>query len=378
MPSPETASERPTDFTPKGHEEVKLGNAVLGYLSPGKKRKGKAAIANEKWSLGRQRTSEMETYIEHVFGGPVSTDDAEFIVEPVAATVCWRLAHDWSRRDEYLSTAQLCRLIAEYLRVWFPTLSVSQIGEVSLRIAIDRSNLSADDVAKALGITFEMRQRLGLKTIGACDISKRTRKRRVKEAKAERDRKAKEEKRREAGAKPQSESLAALARKAGVSRMTVNRWRAKGILEQELQKLGCYGFGANNINAPISRAESVTSSNSDEARGDGSRGIKPQANVTQAHTQTIVTPARDTAHRPDGRAASPACTQVSASKSVTDEYREAVLRPVIIGLRKDPIKRLLQVTSDALRRSPYTSSINERPSLAAGSNKEVMRGPGNA
>jgi hypothetical protein len=64
-------------------------------------------------------------------------------------------------------------------------------------------HMSADNLARFLGVTYALRQRLGLTTIGSVDVGKRAR----KELRKRQDRLAKERRRREQGARPQSQSL---------------------------------------------------------------------------------------------------------------------------------------------------------------------------
>jgi hypothetical protein len=66
-----------------------------------------------------------------------------------------------------------------------------------------RRHLSADNLACFLGVTYEVRQKLGLTTIGSINVRKRAR----IELRKRRDRLAKERRRRERGARPQSQSL---------------------------------------------------------------------------------------------------------------------------------------------------------------------------
>lgn len=63
--------------------------------------------------------------------------------------------------------------------------------------------MSADNLARFLGVTYEERERLGLMTIGSVNVGKRAR----KELRKRKDRMAKERRRREQGARPQSHSL---------------------------------------------------------------------------------------------------------------------------------------------------------------------------
>jgi len=75
-----------------------------------------------------------------------------------------------------------------------------------------------DRLAQWLGLTFEVRQKLSITTIGAIDMPKRARKK-LRKAK---DRARKEAKRRAQGARPQAESLSQTRpwKEAGMSRRT--------------------------------------------------------------------------------------------------------------------------------------------------------------
>ncbi|MCO5058607.1 MAG: hypothetical protein M9905_12165 [Rhizobiaceae bacterium] len=59
---------------------------------------------------------------------------------------------------------------------------------IRLEVEGRRYDLNADDAAELLGVTFEERQRLGLKTIGACDLTPEAFAAARKEAKRKRDR----------------------------------------------------------------------------------------------------------------------------------------------------------------------------------------------
>jgi hypothetical protein len=95
--------------------------------------------------------------------------------------------------------------------------------------SITRKHLSADNLARFLGVTYAQRQGLRLTTIGSVNVGKRAR----KEMRKRSDRLAKEAKRRAAGMRPQSESLSATKpwRELGMSRAAWyrrNKARRKG------------------------------------------------------------------------------------------------------------------------------------------------------
>jgi hypothetical protein len=101
----------------------------------------------------------------------------------------------------------------------------AEASEITEEASICRKHLSADNLAKFLGVTYAQRQALHLTTIGSIDIKKRAR----KELRKRRDRMAKERKRRSLGMRPQSESLSATQpwRELGMSRRTWERHRNK-------------------------------------------------------------------------------------------------------------------------------------------------------
>jgi len=83
--------------------------------------------------------------------------------------------------------------------------------------------LSADDLARFLGLRYDKRRALGIKTIGSIDIDKQGR----KEIRKLQDRYSKERKRRRLGMKPHSESLSQTRpwKDEGISRRTWYRHR---------------------------------------------------------------------------------------------------------------------------------------------------------
>jgi len=89
-----------------------------------------------------------------------------------------------------------------------------------------RKRLSADNLARFLGVTYEQRQALRLTTIGSTDVKKRAR----QELRKRKARLRKECKRRASGMRPQSESLSATKpwEKLGMSRRTWYRQNKAG------------------------------------------------------------------------------------------------------------------------------------------------------
>jgi hypothetical protein len=84
--------------------------------------------------------------------------------------------------------------------------------------SITRKRLSADNLARFLGVTYEQRQQLGLTTVGSINVKRRAR----KELRKRENRIAHERHRRALGMRPQSQSLSRLKpwEAEGVSRRT--------------------------------------------------------------------------------------------------------------------------------------------------------------
>jgi hypothetical protein len=121
-----------------------------------------------------------------------------------------------------------------WCRRWAPWMRASEILIVEAEAGKRRRMMKADGVAGLLHVTMAERDRLGLKTIGACDLSHEDRIKLVRERKRERDREAKRERRRLEGRKDrksyegQSLSHARPWEADGVSRRTWYRRRGTG------------------------------------------------------------------------------------------------------------------------------------------------------
>ena|SRR6516164_4826256 len=88
----------------------------------------------------------------------------------------------------------------------------AEASDLTEEASITRKHLSADNLARWLGVTYEQRQKLGLTTIGSTNVGKRAR----KELRKRRWRLNAERRRRGRGMRPQSQSLSRL-----------KPWRAK-------------------------------------------------------------------------------------------------------------------------------------------------------
>jgi hypothetical protein len=126
----------------------------------------------------------------------------------------WLIAWVWHNRK---ATDQIWAVMEAAKRMG-GKISEAQASAITEEASITRKHLSADNLAKFLGVTYEQRQQLGLTTIGSVNVGKRAR----KELRKLRDRKAKECKRRAMGMRSQSQSLSATKpwRELGMSRRT--------------------------------------------------------------------------------------------------------------------------------------------------------------
>ncbi|MAY61555.1 MAG: hypothetical protein CML29_05030 [Rhizobiales bacterium] len=131
---------------------------------------------DHKFSLSLLRMREIEALIRHRHGqmipDPTGTDDVDACMAYVTAA-----AGSQSDQD-----------MRDWCAYWAPWISPSDLDAIVIRSSTRKRMIPADDVARLLGVTFELRSLLTFKTIGACDVSKAERQRLAKDRKRERDR----------------------------------------------------------------------------------------------------------------------------------------------------------------------------------------------
>ncbi|OWK18301.1 hypothetical protein AJ88_03715 [Mesorhizobium amorphae CCBAU 01583] len=164
-----------------GSESLMLGKAIL---------KEKPARKTAKpFSLELARMREVEKVIRDRHGGmipdPENTDDRETCLDYLRAA-----AFSLSGQD-----------MATWCRKWAPWAQVAEIADIVGQADRRRRMMTADGVAGLLRVTLEQRTRLGLRTFGACDISKAERMKIAKQRKRERDRSKNTEARKARGCK---------------------------------------------------------------------------------------------------------------------------------------------------------------------------------
>jgi hypothetical protein len=166
-----------------GSEQIVLGKVILKE-KPTRKR---ARRQDWKFSIETLRLREIEAVIRHRHGNgipdPTGSDDVDTCLAYLRAVALTPGVQD----------------VVSWCDVWAPWADpVTRQQIAALGVGRGRM-LKADSVAKMLGVTFAERTELGLKTIGACDMSAEKRKRAAVEKKRERDRNRQETKRKADG-----------------------------------------------------------------------------------------------------------------------------------------------------------------------------------
>jgi hypothetical protein len=144
----------------------------------------------DPFSRGQLREREIMKVVSHIFGGATLPDD------------------DYGRDMLFEILNQFALNGASHDELWAHGLDLlpEMDDDDSLDIMIKKIGLGrkrgADDIARRLGVDYQMRTLLDLRTIGACDMSKAAR------AKIQRQKEAADKrwKRAKAGAKPQAQS----------------------------------------------------------------------------------------------------------------------------------------------------------------------------
>ena len=142
---------------------------------------------NNNFDFAAKRRREIVLHARHV--GAAQTEDFSR----------WLIAWVWhnpSAKDQIWSLMEAAKRMGG-------SISEAEASEIAEEASICRKHLSADNLARFLGVTYEQRQALGLTTIGSVNVKKRAR----KELRRRNDRLYQERRRHERGARPHSESL---------------------------------------------------------------------------------------------------------------------------------------------------------------------------
>lgn len=198
-----------------GSEQIMLGDVVLKE-KPSRKR---AKAHDLPYSIENHRMREIEKVIRHRHGNgipdPTGTDDVESCFAYLRA----------------VAMTPASQSVLSWALVWAPWADPVMLSLLDQQEADRERMLPADAVAKLLYVTLVERTTLGLKTIGACDVSRSDRQKAANERKRERDRNRQEQKRKELGridrASYEASSLSKLQPwlAEGISRRTWERRR---------------------------------------------------------------------------------------------------------------------------------------------------------
>ena len=159
-------------------------------------------MRRRSFDIAAIRRREIERHAKHV--GAAETEDLERWL------IAW-VWHNGKAKDQIWSVMECARNMGRKI-------SEKDASEIIEEASITRKHLSADNLARFLGVTFEQRRRLGLTTIGSIDVKKRAR----KELRRRRNRRAHEQRRRANGVRPRAEYRA-------TSRTAIKPWEAAGM-----------------------------------------------------------------------------------------------------------------------------------------------------
>jgi hypothetical protein len=156
------------------------------------------------------------------YGGPVpdDLDDPDLDYGDVYLMLAVQHRPPWAEPVEWLQ---------DWAAEWAPTWSADHVQRIAECAAAKPRWYSGDKSADLLKVTFAERQLLHLTNIGACDMTKKQRKKLVADEKRERDRQRKALHDRANGVQSRNQYLAAAAQKnasreaAGISRSTQHR-----------------------------------------------------------------------------------------------------------------------------------------------------------
>jgi hypothetical protein len=142
---------------------------------------------NGNFDLAAKRRREIVLHARHV-GAAETEDFSRWLIAWV-----W---HNRSAKDQIWSLMECAKNMGSKI-------TEVQASDIIEEASITRKHLTADNLARFLGVTFEHRQALRLTTIGSVNVKKGAR----KELRRRNDRLYQERRRRERGARPHSESL---------------------------------------------------------------------------------------------------------------------------------------------------------------------------
>lgn len=191
-------------------------------------------VTKGRWDSGftARRLREFELIIRSRHGGPViDSDDGWSYLDPGLHIAVGHVLAVRAEREGLVEADFVARLAAQHAHHLLPLVPYGAVVAAARLASEAPRRWRADDLATALGVKFAERQRLGLTTIGCCDLSRAERQTAVKAERATRAAQAKARQRRAKGVQPRAEylenSVAAQIRASGQSRRTWYRHRQR-------------------------------------------------------------------------------------------------------------------------------------------------------
>ena len=211
-----------------GKSTLKIGRCIIAE-------KPKRSGADWKPSPALMRLREVEKVIKARHGAIVpETDDGDLYIRAAAFSCTGQDVRQWCAR-------------------WALWASPELIAQIAAASAKKRHMMSANGVAGLLLVTMEERTRLGLNTIGACDMSLAERKALMKQRKLERDRVLVETKRRAAGKQSRNSYL------AEHSASRDKPWLPAGMSRAKWYRLGLNKTGLSRVEGTSLTSDTVVS-----------------------------------------------------------------------------------------------------------------------
>jgi hypothetical protein len=209
-------SAQEANFTEKHERACKLEEDWARRERRGRRFKAKT----HKQLMARLRVAELEKLYTSRYGSCLPDDDAG--------------RDDLELLLHHVAHIDLTKVSGSATR-WAPWLSQQEARELITKIVSSPKKFRADYLAKRLNLTDQQRAELGIKTIGAADVTKEERKELAKRRKVERIK----EKRRAQGIRSRAEYEGRSLTKmkpwevAGISRATWYRRRSKGYSDMD-------------------------------------------------------------------------------------------------------------------------------------------------
>ena len=219
-----------------GSEQILFGNVIF------KERPSRKRARRLEWtfSIETMRLREIEAVIRHRHGNGIPDPDGSDDVET---------CHAYLRAVAFTPGVQD---LASWSKVWAPWATEADIESISAQRSRRKRMIGAEPTARLLFVTLVERNALGLRTIGACDVSVDERRKLAIEEKRIRDRARQEQKRRAQGRVTRDSYEAA-------SLSSLKPWLAEGISRRTWER---------RRDASLSRIEIIGNSDTPASKPD--------------------------------------------------------------------------------------------------------------